>query len=143
MNFANPHMLWLLLAIPPALVAFFWWSARARQRLLTQFIQARLLPTLTDGNSAARLIDHQLELLPSHRRNRFPARLARQQLAHNGFQSSLPTDEPVNGFGNHTSVAARQVTPLAKRPRQDVRGKAPLGACLGRDFKRQRPSPGR
>ena len=54
MNFANPHMLWLLLAIPPALLAFFWWSARARQRLLTQFIQARLLPTLTVGISATR-----------------------------------------------------------------------------------------
>jgi Ca-activated chloride channel homolog len=53
-NFANPHMLWLLLAIPPALLAFFWWSARARQRLLTQFIQARLLPTLTIGISATR-----------------------------------------------------------------------------------------
>ena len=54
MNFANPNMLWLLLAIPPALLAFFWWSARARQRLLTQFIQARLLPTLTVGISATR-----------------------------------------------------------------------------------------
>ncbi len=43
MNFANPHMLWLLLVIPPALLAFFWWAGRARQRLLTQFIQARLL----------------------------------------------------------------------------------------------------
>ena len=38
MNFANPHMLWLLLAIPPALLAFFWWAGRTRQRLLTQFI---------------------------------------------------------------------------------------------------------
>ena len=54
MNFANPHMLWLLLAIPPALLAFFWWAGRARQRLLTQFIQARLLPTLTIGISATR-----------------------------------------------------------------------------------------
>ncbi len=54
MMFGNPNMLWLLLAVPPALLAFFWWSARARQRLLTQFIQARLLPTLTVGISAAR-----------------------------------------------------------------------------------------
>ena len=54
MNFANPHMLWLLLAIPPALLAFFWWAARTRQQLLTQFIQARLLPTLTIGISATR-----------------------------------------------------------------------------------------
>ena len=54
MTFANPHMLWLLLAIPPALLAFFWWSGRARQRLLTQFIQARLLTTLTVGISATR-----------------------------------------------------------------------------------------
>jgi Ca-activated chloride channel family protein len=54
MTFANPHMLWLLLPIPPALLAFFWWSERTRQRLLTQFIQARLLPGLTVGISATR-----------------------------------------------------------------------------------------
>jgi Ca-activated chloride channel family protein len=54
MTFANPHMLWLLLAIPPALLAFFWWARRTRQRLLTQFIQARLLPALTVGISASR-----------------------------------------------------------------------------------------
>jgi Ca-activated chloride channel family protein len=54
MTFANPHMLWLLLAIPPALLAFFWWAGRTRQRLLTQFIQARLLPALTVGISARR-----------------------------------------------------------------------------------------
>jgi Ca-activated chloride channel family protein len=47
-------MLWLLLVVPPALLAFFWWSARARQRLLTQFIQARLLPGLVVGISARR-----------------------------------------------------------------------------------------
>jgi Ca-activated chloride channel family protein len=47
-------MLWLLLAIPPALLAFFWWAGRARQRLLTQFIQARLLPALTVGISPTR-----------------------------------------------------------------------------------------
>jgi len=54
MNFANPHMLWLLLVIPPALLAFFWWAARLRRRLLTQFIQARLLPALTIGISPTR-----------------------------------------------------------------------------------------
>jgi Ca-activated chloride channel family protein len=54
MTFANPHLLWLLLAIPPALLAFFWWAGRTRQRLLTQFIQARLLPVLTVGISARR-----------------------------------------------------------------------------------------
>ena len=47
-------MLWLLLVIPPALLAFFWWAGRERQRLLTQFIQARLLPGLTVGISATR-----------------------------------------------------------------------------------------
>ena len=52
MNFANPHMLWLLLVIPPALLAFFWWAARLRRRLLTQFIQARLLPALEDRVAA-------------------------------------------------------------------------------------------
>jgi Ca-activated chloride channel homolog len=54
LNFANPNMLWLLLVIPPALLAFFWWAGRKRQHLLTQFIHARLLPTLTVGISARR-----------------------------------------------------------------------------------------
>lgn len=54
MTFANPNMLWLLLVVPPALLGFFWWAGRTRQRLLTQFIQARLLPTLTVGISARR-----------------------------------------------------------------------------------------
>jgi Ca-activated chloride channel homolog len=54
MRFANPHLLWFLLVLPPALLAFFWWSWRARQRLLTQFIQARLLPSLTVGISNTR-----------------------------------------------------------------------------------------
>ena len=54
MSFASPHILWLLLVIPPALLAFFWWSGRTRQRLLTQFIQARLLPGLTIGISPTR-----------------------------------------------------------------------------------------
>jgi Ca-activated chloride channel family protein len=47
-------MLWLLLVLPPALIAFFWWARRKRQTLLTQFIQARLLPALTVGISARR-----------------------------------------------------------------------------------------
>lgn len=54
MTFANPHVLWLLLALPPVLLAFFWWAGRQRQQLLTQFIQARLLPGLTVGLSATR-----------------------------------------------------------------------------------------
>src|SRR2546427_8915868 len=54
MPFANKQLLWLLLVIPPAMVAFFWWAWRARQRLVTQFIQARLLPGLTVGISARR-----------------------------------------------------------------------------------------
>src|ERR1043166_1562918 len=48
MTFASPNVLWLLMLIP-ALFAFFWWSWRARQRLMTEFIQARLLPGLTVG----------------------------------------------------------------------------------------------
>ena len=37
------------------MLAFFWWSWRKRQQLVTQFIQARLLPALTVGISPARL----------------------------------------------------------------------------------------
>ncbi len=54
MRFAHPQMLWLLLVVPPALLAFFWWAGRKRRQLLTQFIQARLLPSLTIGISLRR-----------------------------------------------------------------------------------------
>jgi Ca-activated chloride channel family protein len=54
MQFANPQILWLLLVLPPALALFFWWASRARQRLLTQFIQTRLLSALTVGVSPVR-----------------------------------------------------------------------------------------
>src|SRR6266576_2635619 len=54
MRFANPHLLWLLLVFPPALAAFFWWSRRERQRLLRQFVEARLLPNLLSGLSQPR-----------------------------------------------------------------------------------------
>jgi Ca-activated chloride channel family protein len=54
MRFANPHLLWLLLVLPPVLALFFWWASRARQRLLAQFIQTRLLSALTLGVSPTR-----------------------------------------------------------------------------------------
>ena len=54
MRFEHPQILWLLLAVPLALALFFWWRERARRQLLTQFIQARLLSSLTVGISPAR-----------------------------------------------------------------------------------------
>lgn len=54
MRFAQPHFLWLLLAFPPGLVLFYWWSWRQRRALMERFIQARLLPNLTVGLSPAR-----------------------------------------------------------------------------------------
>jgi Ca-activated chloride channel family protein len=54
MNFAYPHFLWSLLVILPALALFFWWAARKRRQLMTQFIQARLLPGLISGISPTR-----------------------------------------------------------------------------------------
>jgi len=54
MQFANPNLLALLLVFPPALAIFFWWSFRKRQELMTQFIQARLLPGLVSGISTTR-----------------------------------------------------------------------------------------
>ena len=53
MSFAAPQMFWLLLIVP-ALLVFFWWSWRVRQKLMTQFIQARLLTGLIAGVSVAR-----------------------------------------------------------------------------------------
>ena len=54
MSFANGQVLWLLLFIPPLLVVFFWWALRERQRLMAQFIQARLLPRLISGFAPTR-----------------------------------------------------------------------------------------
>ncbi len=54
MRFEHPQFLWLLLVVPPALALFFWWATRVRQRLLTQFVEARLLSQLTAGISPAR-----------------------------------------------------------------------------------------
>jgi Ca-activated chloride channel homolog len=53
-SFAHPTILWLLLLVPPALILFFWSAWRDRQKLMTQFIQARLLPGLIAGLSPAR-----------------------------------------------------------------------------------------
>ena len=46
--------MWLLLVIPPALALFFWWGERVRQKLLTKFVEARLLASLTVGLSPTR-----------------------------------------------------------------------------------------
>lgn len=54
MNFAHSQVLWLLLVLPPALIVFFWWALRVRRRLMTRFIEARLLPGLISGLSAGR-----------------------------------------------------------------------------------------
>jgi Ca-activated chloride channel family protein len=50
-EYLNILWLWLLL---PALGLLFWWSERVRRKLLTQFVEARLLATLTAGISPAR-----------------------------------------------------------------------------------------
>jgi len=54
MRFEHPFILWLLLLVPPALAVFFWWSERVKQKLLTQFVEPRLLAQLTVGLSPTR-----------------------------------------------------------------------------------------
>jgi Ca-activated chloride channel homolog len=54
MSFANPPMLWIMLATLPLLVAFLWWSWRRRQQLIRQFVRSRLLAFLTVGVSRNR-----------------------------------------------------------------------------------------
>ena len=54
MRFENSQLLWLLLVVPPVLAAFFWWGNRVRERLLVQFVEARLLASLTAGLSPGR-----------------------------------------------------------------------------------------
>ncbi|MGD1088318.1 MAG: VWA domain-containing protein [Verrucomicrobiota bacterium] len=51
--FAHPQIFWLLV-LPVALGLFFWWSERKKQKLLIQFIQARLLSALIVGISPTR-----------------------------------------------------------------------------------------
>jgi Ca-activated chloride channel family protein len=53
MRLENPNLFWLLLILP-AMVLLFWFANRQKQKLLAQFISARLLPTLTTGISPAR-----------------------------------------------------------------------------------------
>jgi len=53
-RFEHSQLLWLLLVVPPVLAGFFWWSERVRRKLLTQFVEARLLAQLTVGLSLMR-----------------------------------------------------------------------------------------
>jgi Ca-activated chloride channel homolog len=53
-NLGAPQMLWLLVALVLPLIVFFWWAWRERQRLIKQFISARLLAILKVGVSATR-----------------------------------------------------------------------------------------
>lgn len=54
MRWEHEYLLWLLLVVPPALALFFWWRERSRQRIVAQFIEARLLSALTVGISPRR-----------------------------------------------------------------------------------------
>jgi Ca-activated chloride channel family protein len=54
MNFEYIHLVWFALVLIPAVMAFFWGAGRVRQRLIGQFIAARLLSSLTVGLSAQR-----------------------------------------------------------------------------------------
>jgi Ca-activated chloride channel family protein len=54
MRFEHPQILWLALASIPALVAFLFWAWRVKQKLILQFLSARLAPGLMAGVSTAR-----------------------------------------------------------------------------------------
>jgi Ca-activated chloride channel family protein len=54
MRFEHPQILWLLLVVPSVLALFFFWSEEIRRRLLTQFVDQRLLAQLTVGLSPTR-----------------------------------------------------------------------------------------
>ena len=51
--FARPEFLWILLLALPLAAGFFYWSWRVKQKLIGQFVQARLLSTLTLNLSPA------------------------------------------------------------------------------------------
>jgi Ca-activated chloride channel family protein len=52
-HFVKPEFLWILLLALPLAAGFFYWSWRVKQKLIGQFVQARLLSTLTVGLSPA------------------------------------------------------------------------------------------
>src|SRR5580765_5503952 len=54
MRFEHPHLLWLVLVAVPAAIAFFWRTWQTKRRLISQFVQSRLLANLTVGVSTAR-----------------------------------------------------------------------------------------
>jgi Ca-activated chloride channel family protein len=54
MRFEHAYILWLLLVVPPVLAGFFWWGERVKQKLLRQFVETRLLASLTVGISPSR-----------------------------------------------------------------------------------------
>ncbi len=53
MRFALPQLLWVLLLVP-LLAVFLIWAWRAKERLIAQFVQSRLLAQLTVGVSKTR-----------------------------------------------------------------------------------------
>ena len=54
MRFAHPEVLWFAAVMMPALGLFLIWAWRKKQRLISQFVQSRLLANLTVGVSHAR-----------------------------------------------------------------------------------------
>jgi Ca-activated chloride channel family protein len=54
MSFVHPGLLWVLAALLPGLVLFFWWAWRERQRLIALFVPPRLQRSLTIGLSPGR-----------------------------------------------------------------------------------------
>ncbi|MGZ4988011.1 MAG: VWA domain-containing protein, partial [Limisphaerales bacterium] len=56
MRFAQPNFLWIMLLAVLALSAFFYWTWRVKQKLVSQFVQSRLLANLTVGVSHSRQI---------------------------------------------------------------------------------------
>lgn len=54
MRLEHPQVLWLAAAAIPALVGFLFWSWRAKHKLILQFVEARLVSSLTLGVSPFR-----------------------------------------------------------------------------------------
>jgi Ca-activated chloride channel family protein len=54
MKLEHPQVLWLAAAVIPALIGLLFWSWRVKQKLIRQFVAARLASSLTVGVSPAR-----------------------------------------------------------------------------------------
>lgn len=116
MQFEHPHYLWSLLVAVPAMVAFFWWAAREKRRIIESFISARLLPGLLVGVSPGRRRARVILLLGAV--SLIIAALARPQLGFSWEEARSRGLDIVVAIDTSRSMLATDVAPNRLRRAQ-------------------------